>query len=292
MPRMALPTIFSKVVGIQARQTTAFSTTCGFLNDNANQPLIASSGSQCTFDTANTLWGMCRTDVTVPTDCGFGGYCVDTGSCSTGCGATWTDVNTLSWYESRVSQDFATPNEMFSAKRKGASFCVSSILVIATTTAPIPVSTSEVVSSIAKTTSGSSPQSNSEPASHATSASAPDSGSRTSAATKSSNSQSILNSAPSGSSGSQSSDSASLSRLSPKVSIFTISGSIVTSFLGPTNTIGGATISISITSTPTPKSTPSPTSSTAAPPKPESPPKYNFRALIGIALGAHELLLQ
>lgn len=95
-PRMPLPTV-STILGLQARQTTSFATTCGFLNGNANQPLVANSGSQCTYDTTNTLWGICRTGISL-TDCGFGGYCVDSATCSTGCGSTGTDVNTFSWY--------------------------------------------------------------------------------------------------------------------------------------------------------------------------------------------------
>lgn len=97
-PRTIISTGSPTALGLQARQTTAFATsTCGFLNGNANQPIIANSGSECTFDPTATLWGICRTGLAL-TDCGFGGYCVDAGLCSTGCGPTGIDANTLSWY--------------------------------------------------------------------------------------------------------------------------------------------------------------------------------------------------
>ncbi|KAF5877613.1 uncharacterized protein Bfra_001980 [Botrytis fragariae] len=295
-PRTIISTGSPTVLSLQARQTTAFATsTCGFLNGNANQPLVANSGSECTFDSTATLWGLCRTGLTL-TDCGFGGYCIDAGPCSTGCGLTGTDVNTLSC-----------------AKQKSASFCVSSLLLVgadqtythmtcasranasppvflleATTTAPIPASTSEQSSSAATTVSQSNVQSNQESATPSASGSATNTASKASASDSGSNSisKSVPNSVSSGVIVSRSSDATSSSEPSPRESIFTVSGSLVTSFFGQTNTVG---VTVSITTTASGVSSPSPSDSTA--PAPENPPKYDPKALIGIVLGVIVFLL-
>ncbi|KAF7935625.1 hypothetical protein EAE99_002605 [Botrytis elliptica] len=299
-PRKIISTGSPTVLGLQPRQTTAFATsTCGFLNGNANQPLVTNSGSECTFDPTATLWGLCRTGLTL-TDCGFGGYCIDAGSCSTGCGLTGTDVNTLSC-----------------AKQKSASFCVSSLLLFgadqtythmtcasqanasppvflfeATTTAPIPASTSEQSSSAAITASQSNVQSDRESATPSASGSATNTASKASASDSGSNSgsnsisKSVSNWVSSGAIESQPSDATLSSEPSPRESIFTVSGSLVTSFFGQTNTIG---VTVSITTAASGISSPSPSDSTA--PAPKNPPKYDPKALIGIVLGVLVFLL-
>ncbi|TGO67636.1 hypothetical protein BOTNAR_0038g00270 [Botryotinia narcissicola] len=277
-PRTIISTGSTTTLGLQPRQTTAFATsTCGFLNGNANQPLIANSGSECTFDPTATLWGLCRTGLTL-TDCGFGGYCIDGGPCSTGCGLTGTDINTLSC-----------------AKQKSASFCVSSLLLVgadqtytnmtcasqanasppvflfeATTTAPIPASTSEQSSSAATTASQSNVQLNGESATPSASGLAINTASRASASDSGPNSglnsisKSVSNSVSSGAIESQSSGATSSSEPSP--------------------------------SEPSPRESelqyqlpPPPAESHL--PAPKNPPKYNPKALIGIVLGVLVFLL-
>ncbi|KUI61181.1 hypothetical protein VP1G_11197 [Cytospora mali] len=61
--------------------------TCGYLDGNPSSARIASSGYNCRVDTANGLWGFCPTTVIAATDCGFAGYCYDTGDCLQGCGS-------------------------------------------------------------------------------------------------------------------------------------------------------------------------------------------------------------
>ncbi|KAF7909788.1 uncharacterized protein EAF01_003506 [Botrytis porri] len=204
-----------------------------------------------------------------------GGYCIDAGTCSTGCGITGTNVNTLSC-----------------AKQKSASFCVSSLLLVgadqtythmtcasqahasppvflfdATMTAPIPAPTSEQTSSVAITTSKSNVQSNLESATPSASDSSTNTASKAPASESGSNSGS--NSVSSGTIDSQSSDAKYSSESSPRESIFTVS--------------------VSITTTASGISSPSPSDSIA--PAPKTLPKYDPKALIGIVLGVLIYLL-
>ncbi|KAF7899633.1 hypothetical protein EAF00_003969 [Botryotinia globosa] len=249
-PRTIISTGSPTALGLQPRQTTAVAnSTCGFLNGFRKRK----SATNCE-----------QTGLTL-TDCGFGGYCIDAGPCSTGCGLTGTDINTLSC-----------------AKQKSASFCVSSLLLVgadqtythmtcasqanasppvflldATTTAPIPASTSEQSSPAAITASQSNVQSNQESANPSASGSATNTASRASASDSGSNSisKSVSSSVSSGAIESQSSGATPSSEPSSRESIFTISGSLVTSFFGQTNTIG---VTVSITTTASGISSPAP----------------------------------
>lgn len=81
------------------QQTTTFVSTCGFNDGDANQPRTANSGFDCRVDTQHALWGFCPTTVISATDCGLAGNCVDSHSCSNGCGITGTPgITTFTWY--------------------------------------------------------------------------------------------------------------------------------------------------------------------------------------------------
>jgi len=68
------------------RQTASHVTTCGYNNGDANNPRTAGPGDDCTIDTPLGLWGFCPNTVVAAVDCGLAGFCIDSASCSTGCG--------------------------------------------------------------------------------------------------------------------------------------------------------------------------------------------------------------
>ncbi|RDW62452.1 hypothetical protein BP6252_11885 [Coleophoma cylindrospora] len=74
------------VVERQRRQIETDVSTCGFLNGNVSEPRTADPGFDCRVDTHNTLWGFCPVTVISATDCGLAGSCIDSHSCSGGCG--------------------------------------------------------------------------------------------------------------------------------------------------------------------------------------------------------------
>ncbi|TEY86425.1 hypothetical protein BOTCAL_0009g00520 [Botryotinia calthae] len=87
IPGPPLHTPVSSVpVQLRARQTTPFASLCGYSNGDVEIPRTAESGYACREDTANNLWGFCPNTIAEATNCGFVGYCVDDGTCSTGCG--------------------------------------------------------------------------------------------------------------------------------------------------------------------------------------------------------------
>lgn len=72
-------------------------TTCGYLNGDPKKIRTANSGFNCRVDTLRGIWGFCPTTVIAATDCGFAVACIDSKSCSDGCGqldntklTTWT----------------------------------------------------------------------------------------------------------------------------------------------------------------------------------------------------------
>ncbi|KAM0176713.1 hypothetical protein ACHAPC_009089 [Botrytis cinerea] len=292
-PRASLPTLLAGSPNLQARQSMITFSTCGFMDGNANQAVIAPTGSICRVDTDYSIWGVCTTSVIdlSPADCGWVGRCVDLTFCSKGCGLS----NVAGYITLRCSS--ASPfcqitsssgagGALFTSLACGSQPVRETVFVTATTTGPIPAaphvassvaaSITENTSSAAQTTSDSS--SLSDPNSTAASASA----SSTNTASKSPGSSS----GSSGSFESQPSDAASLSGSSPGESIFTVSGSLVTSFFGQTNTVG---VTVLVTTTASGISSPSPSDSTA--PAPKNPPKYNPKTLIAIVLGVIVFLL-
>ncbi|TGO63366.1 hypothetical protein BCON_0013g00100 [Botryotinia convoluta] len=165
--------------------------------------------------------------------------------------------------------------------------------LVATTTAAGPLSTwsppsaAAVPSAVSNTSP--SPASGSEP----TSASNSPSNSATKSSTSGSNSKTVASSVPHSTSApsslpEKSTDSALgvSNSLTSGESIFTVSGSLVTSFFGQTNTVG---VTVLVTTTASGISSPSPSDSTA--PAPKNPPKYDPKALIGIVLGVLVFLL-
>ncbi|KAM0310659.1 hypothetical protein ACHAO8_007880 [Botrytis cinerea] len=270
-PRASLPTLLAGSPNLQARQSMITFSTCGFMDGNANQAVIAPTGSICRVDTDYSIWGVCTTSVIdlSPADCGW----VGSSSASPFC---------------QITSSSGAGGALFTSLACGSQPVRETVFVTATTTGPIPAaphvassvaaSITENTSSAAQTTSDSS--SLSDPNSTAASASA--SASSTNTASKSPGSSS----GSSGSFESQSSDAASLSGSSPGESIFTVSGSLVTSFFGQTNTVG---VTVLVTTTASGISSPSPSDSTA--PAPKSPPKYNPKTLIAIVLGVIVFLL-
>lgn len=100
-PRASLPTLLAGSPNLQARQSMITFSTCGFMDGNANQAVIAPPGSICRVDTDYSIWGVCTTSVIdlSPADCGWVGRCVDLTFCSKGCGlSNVAGYITLRWY--------------------------------------------------------------------------------------------------------------------------------------------------------------------------------------------------
>lgn len=81
---------------LKARQTTPFSSICGYSSGNTSITRSAEPGYICGEDTVNHLWGFCPNTIVNNNNCGFAGYCVDIGTCSTGCGVS--SLSPISWY--------------------------------------------------------------------------------------------------------------------------------------------------------------------------------------------------
>lgn len=81
------------------RQNAEHITTCGYLDGNPKSSRTADPGYGCRVDTARGLWGFCPTTVISASDCGLAGFCVESHSCTSGCGrlSDRTDVTTFSW---------------------------------------------------------------------------------------------------------------------------------------------------------------------------------------------------
>ncbi|KAF7893066.1 uncharacterized protein EAF02_000604 [Botrytis sinoallii] len=87
IPESPLPTPASSLpVQMRARQTTSFGTLCGYSNGDIEIPRTAEPGYACRENTIDNLWGFCPNTIAEATNCDFVGYCVDDGTCSTGCG--------------------------------------------------------------------------------------------------------------------------------------------------------------------------------------------------------------
>ena len=82
----------------QANPNTSAVSTCGYLNGNGALSRTAEPGFDCRVDAKNALWGFCPTTVISPSDCGFGGDCVDAHVCSSGCGIIGNpSLTTFTW---------------------------------------------------------------------------------------------------------------------------------------------------------------------------------------------------
>src|SRR5215471_17394381 len=73
-------------VNIEGSQIISSLSTCGFKSGDAQQSRTANTGYVCTTNTPLSLWGFCTTAATNINGCGLAGYCVDSYTCSTGCG--------------------------------------------------------------------------------------------------------------------------------------------------------------------------------------------------------------
>ncbi|EMD60896.1 hypothetical protein COCSADRAFT_192727 [Bipolaris sorokiniana ND90Pr] len=74
------------------RQAAGQVSTCGYVDGNPENPRIANPGYDCQFDTARGLWGFCSTTVTALSDCSLVGFCLDSNSCTTGCGRASNEI--------------------------------------------------------------------------------------------------------------------------------------------------------------------------------------------------------
>jgi hypothetical protein len=94
-----IPINNSSLAELRKRQVTSFESTCGYNTGNPDEPRTANSGFDCRIDTLHALWGFCPTTVISATDCGLAGNCVDSYSCTSGCGIFGTpSITTFTWY--------------------------------------------------------------------------------------------------------------------------------------------------------------------------------------------------
>lgn len=90
------PNRLNKRVQQQAVLATRFSTL--FVGGDPAKTRTANGGFDCRVDILNGLWGFCPSTVIAATDCGLAGSCVDSFSCSKGCGFTDMPLTTFTWY--------------------------------------------------------------------------------------------------------------------------------------------------------------------------------------------------
>jgi hypothetical protein len=85
--------------GLDKRQAPIPVKTCGYGNGDPNDPRIADPSYGCRVDSSNGLWGFCPTTVISAKDCGLAGMCVDSHSCTAGCGRLFNrpDITTFQW---------------------------------------------------------------------------------------------------------------------------------------------------------------------------------------------------
>jgi hypothetical protein len=102
-PPISVPPLLQDSEKITPRQIASYLSTCGYKNGDLSLPRTAEPGFDCRVDTANGIWGFCTTTVVVATDCWLAGYCVDSESCSDGCGRLKdrADIVTATWYGNR-----------------------------------------------------------------------------------------------------------------------------------------------------------------------------------------------
>jgi len=79
--------------------TASRATTCGYKDGDPQGARTAQSGYRCRVNTANGLWGFFPKTVISTQDCGLAGMCVDSHSCTKGCGrlSDRSDITTFSW---------------------------------------------------------------------------------------------------------------------------------------------------------------------------------------------------
>jgi hypothetical protein len=84
---------------LQFRAPTTQLITCGYYNGDVTQPRTADEGFDCRSDATLGLWGFCSTTVLSASVCKLAGVCVDSFSCTTGCGGLKERIRikTLTW---------------------------------------------------------------------------------------------------------------------------------------------------------------------------------------------------
>lgn len=87
------------ILSIAAASQAATIDICGYAEGDPKKPRTADPGFDCRVDAKNGLWGFCPTTVSFPEDCGLAGVCLDSHSCTEGCGRLTrrTDITTFSW---------------------------------------------------------------------------------------------------------------------------------------------------------------------------------------------------
>ncbi|KAF2730041.1 hypothetical protein EJ04DRAFT_587225 [Polyplosphaeria fusca] len=130
------------------RQVSSVTSVCGYLDGDPQRSRTADPGYECRIDTASGLWGFCSTTVVSAKDCNLVGYCIDTHSCTSGCGRL-SNVDGVST-TSCGSTDFCSiallingPDQSFEYVACGASFTTDNLFAVpksvdAATTSPPP----------------------------------------------------------------------------------------------------------------------------------------------------------
>jgi hypothetical protein len=87
------------ILSIDKRQGSVFVTQFStiFVTGDASNVRTANPGFDCRVDLLHDLWGFCPNTVIAATDCGLAGSCVDSFSCSKGCGFTNAPLTTFTW---------------------------------------------------------------------------------------------------------------------------------------------------------------------------------------------------
>ncbi|KAK1763652.1 hypothetical protein QBC33DRAFT_580840 [Phialemonium atrogriseum] len=127
--------------------------TCGYRSGDPAHAWLAPSGYNCRVDTLNGLWGFCPTTVIAATDCGLGGYCFDTNTCTSGSFLTFGIDQTYVYLH--CGPDAGTQHYMASPTASPASLSSTH------STSPSPITTSESPVSSA-TPSSNEPNKNSD----------------------------------------------------------------------------------------------------------------------------------
>ncbi|KAF1969438.1 hypothetical protein BU23DRAFT_476798 [Bimuria novae-zelandiae CBS 107.79] len=189
--------LFILSIATASYATTSHAIICGYRDGDPQSPRTAQPGYECRVDTANGLWGFCAATVISARDCGLAGVCVDSRSCTEGCGRLFdrADITTFSCErsqfcstvllingpdqsfeyiacgaEGRTDRLFPVPNTAEATATSSRSTSVPSnsltnsasqptATVVQTTSVPISTSSSVTISSSVSSASGSIPTS-------------------------------------------------------------------------------------------------------------------------------------
>lgn len=118
---------------------TSFSTI--FFTGDPSKVRTANSGFGCRVDVLNGLWGSCPNTVISLTDCGLAGSCVDSFSCSKGCGFTDAPLTTFTWLVTKSSMPQNAPRLCPSintarSSDSSARYCSTALLTLSNNVGP------------------------------------------------------------------------------------------------------------------------------------------------------------